>query len=253
MTLHFQKASLNRFYHRVKILLYLLIILISSSISSQELEHCLETLENLKSGELSDICEQILFDEAKGNQKRNDDYEKGAVSIIDGALFFKDEKTYSFIGNQAAIRAPIAVVSDSRKEEIAYLNKDGDIFIFSSRYFGNISPARKVSNKANFNATDLCLSEDFLFILNTSDYKIIKFDRMANSLAISNKKKDEIIEEYRLPKHTFKSMGCSSNGETIFLLDTDQKVHTFELRSGLFQKLPKKHHGDSLSYPKKSR
>lgn len=217
-----------------------------------DLATCRLEIENYGKTPLTEECKTQLIQQASKNNSRKDDYEVGEVFAIEGALFYKNNKIDVFAGEYAAVTEPVAVVSDSKKGEIAFLNKSGDIMIYSTRFFGNISPGRKISNKALYGATDLCLGQNNILALLPKDQKIVMFDRSGNSNGGKGRKRDQLISEYLYGDYQFVSMGCSADADKIYLLDTGSNLYVFEPAKKSLRKIKSQTGWDSLSVPKTS-
>lgn len=227
-----------------------LCLLTLQQVHADTLVACQQEITLFGKAPVSQACQEALISSAKGNNQRSDDYKKGSVHIVENALFYKTNKIEVFAGEYAAIKDPISVVSDSKNSEIAYLNKSGDIMTYSTRFFGNISPARKLVNKALFGAKDFCLSESNIFALISGENKIVLFDRMANSNATDGRKRDQLLSELNYGDHSFHSMGCSESGDQIYLLDGQSDLYVFEPGKNNLRKIKSQTGWDSLSVPK---
>ncbi|MCR9206321.1 MAG: hypothetical protein NXH75_17195 [Halobacteriovoraceae bacterium] len=227
-----------------------LCLLTFHNINADELAACRKEISLFGISPVSKDCKELLMATAMGNTSRVDDFKKGSAYVVENALFYQTDKINVFAGEYAAVKDPVAVVSDSNSGELAYLNKAGDIMTYSTRFFGNISPARKLVNKALFGATDLCLSESNIFALITEENKIVLFDRMANTNASKGHRRDQLLSEFNYGEHTFVSMGCSSSGDQIYLLDNNSDLYLYEPGKKGVRKIKSDTNWFSLSVPK---
>lgn len=232
---------------------FILFSLLALSIQAQELSTCEKEILEYGKTPLTSGCLELLKEKAIGNNKRNDDELEAKVYAVEGAIIYEEgnRPLEVFAGEQAKIEDPVAIVSDIKNQELAYLNKSGDVFLFSTRFFGNISPVRTLKNNNLFGAIDLCFTKDHLVVLNDKDKKIIFYHRSANSMGHTKKKKTEILNEVAYYGSSFKSLSCSSDGKAIYLLSQDSDVYNLNAISGRMRKIKSNTGLDSLRIQKR--
>jgi hypothetical protein len=149
-------------------------------------------------------------------------------------VFIKQNERMRIIaGSYTELEEIVALAIDEKNQEVAVMNKKGDVLFYSSRITGNVAPLRVLKHKDLHGASDLVINSkrNEVLILNKASRSLLFFSRMANHNAPEKLKKLNILRIVRnLVAHESVSVDAE-HGELFTLNIIKNSIYVFDLDS----------------------
>ena len=182
-------------------MLVLFFIFFTHSLFASNLDECINQLYALGDGSGKDYIPDHCYEDFKKVTtskntflSKNDTFE---VVAYKNAFFLKNLKTGQVqvtAGKYSKLENIQAIDLDITKNEIAVLQNNSDIGIYSSYILGNVSPMRVIRSQNLVGSSDVKLFADKVYVLNKVENKILVFDRNANFYGREEEKRLEILQ-----------------------------------------------------------
>lgn len=141
-------------------------------------------------------------------------------------------RTDVIAGQSTGLEAIAAVSIDEKNNEIAVLEKSGDILFFSSQITGNVAPYRQIKTQDLFGASEIAIdwTNDQVLVINNTKNSILFYSRLANIHAREEKKNLTILKTIKDTSGNLKDLSLNHKDQEFSVLDqTSNKILTYKL------------------------
>lgn len=179
---------------------------------------------------ISSSCYKSYLKSANPQAIKKSDDGKFMVYGYKNIVFIKDPKSKVkqnvITGNNTLLTDIVATALDEKNNEIAVIEKSGDILFFSSIITGNVSPLRVLKHKDLEGASDLVFNtkRGEILILNKDNKEILSFSRLANIHGREGKKFLTIVKAIRNIKG--EALAIDPEHQELFVLTTPKDTLT---------------------------
>ena len=216
-----------------------LLVSFSAAYSSEDrLSFCEKEGENFGNGQGRDVipyeCVELFKKTAPLEAVKTSSNGKISAYGFRNVVFIKQNERMRIIaGSYTELEEIVAIAIDETNQELAVLNKKGDVLFYSSRITGNVAPLRVLKHKDLHGASDLVIDskKNEVLILNKNNRSLFFFSRLANDNGPEKKKKLNVLRIIRnLAGHESVSIDVE-HGELFTLNIIKNSIHVFDLNS----------------------
>ncbi len=225
-----------------KIILPLFLICFTAVADDKLLSNCEEQGNSFGDGrgasKIQAICVETYKKMASANSnKKNQDGQMLAFGHKNIVFIERPDKkgqkrTDVIAGLNTNLEMIVALAIDEKNNEIAVLEKSGDILFFSTTIMGNVAPFRILKSPDLFGATDIAIDtkNDQVVVINNSKNSILFYSRLANINAREGKKKLEMIRKIDDTSGSLQKIAIDEEKQELSVFDQkNEKVLVYKL------------------------
>ena len=141
-------------------------------------------------------------------------------------------RTDVLAGQSTTLEAATALSIDEKNNEIAVLEKSGDILFFSSQITGNVAPYRVIKSQDLYGSTELAVDSinDQIIVVNNSKNSILFYSRLANVYAREEKKNLKLLKAIKDTSGSLSDLNVDLKNQEFSVTDQiSKKIITYKL------------------------